>query len=228
VKLFLIFVSVFCCQFAAFGSSITVSYSGTIFASNVPGISVGDPFNGNFTYSIPEFGFVFPDTATYVLEQPNDGVQLFVSGYSFIAGPSFGLTMSMILDPSFLPGTHYFSVGRNVANYTGTFTTDYPDFEFNQINAQLIGNTSLFPNTALPDPFRTQDVLFGLIPDGSGATLASTAGVLLIDDSSGEREFYVFSGLIDSIETTATPEPGTLLLALGGAALLMVRRRGSQ
>lgn len=71
MKVFIASLTVACAS-VALGDTITVTYSGQITVSDVPGVAIGDP-----------------------LEQAGDGLFLNVDGYNFNVGPSWDRSLTV-------------------------------------------------------------------------------------------------------------------------------------
>jgi hypothetical protein len=202
----------------ASGGMITVSYSGTISSSGVPGILAGDPFSGYFTYSLPTpvLADESPTAILYSMSQPGDGLYLSVDGYQFSAGASTNLRMTVW--PSYPAGAasdDFFQVDQNIDSPGAVFSSNYPgDFTFYQSAAQFFGNLSFLPSYAPPEPFNAGDLFFG----NNGGYFTAVSVVMQQGNS-----LFSFSGLMDSVQATAeTPEPAAALLFGGGLSLILI------
>jgi len=203
----------------AFAGSITVSYSGSIYYSSIPNISVADTFSGYFTYSLPSpvLSDGSPTEITYSMDQPNNALYFSVGGYWFAAGPSVNLGLTAWSDyPAGTATDNFLSVVQNIGSSGSDFSTNYASaFTIDQIDAQLFGSPGFLQSNVPPDPFNASDIILG--PNGG---YFSAAG---IDLQQGGSTFAAF-GLIDNIQATETPEPASIPLCGIGLALIVLKR----
>lgn len=176
--------------------TISVYFSGLIFNSEIPGISVGDSFSGAMTWE--SSGTVLGQgggSVNYGFFQPNDGVTVMVDGFTFsglsfldfFAGTGVSVTTS---NADVLAGFSNTGPGRLATNYNG-LTLD-------AVAANFVGNLNFNPSNAIPDPFNISD----LILPGT-ANDPTSIGVQL---DNGVSNLF-FNGYIDTV--SATPEPST-------------------
>lgn len=204
------------CAKMAVAGSITVSYSGFISSATLPGISVGDPFSGYFTYSVPNAPLSNnPSMEFYQMDQPGNGIYFTVDGYWFSAAAA--PLLEMMVEPNFSNGSQaidYLNIEQG-PNPQGVFSTNYPgSFTFGPNDVEICGPPGYLPSTAIPDPFNTSDVIF----DQGFCSVAWAA----INEGG---KFYQAVGTINRIQaTTPTPEPVAPGLVGLGLTLIVVKR----
>jgi hypothetical protein len=206
----------------AYAGNITVSYSGTMWYSQLPGISVGDPFSGYMTYSVPSPVYASGSEVTeYSIDQPGDGLYFTADNYWFSAGPSDLLVMSEYPILPSDPSLSLVVIGQNIDGAGADFTTNYPAaYTFTQTEAEFVGNPSFVTSFALPNPFNTSDLILGEVL--SNDFYYTEVGIFVQEGSST----FAADGIIDSIEVTSeTPEPSGFLLFGFGLAMIFVRTR---
>jgi hypothetical protein len=208
---------VLCTAFSLRADTVEVYFSGTIYLTDTPGISTGQTFSGGFSYSTTDtFEGSSGGLSSYSLTSPEDTLFFSVGGSTVTLGtPLSGVTANVGLAPLSFdpdPDQDYFAIEADSNAGTVLTNFDIPGYQFAGLSAQLIGNTNFLSSDALPDPFNTSDVTFGL-----GSVFSSTT--LYFSDQKGDVYFSV--GEITQISTT--PEPrGAGLAALGIAALALL------
>ncbi len=216
------------CVSSARADIIEVQFTGTISATNTPGITDGESFSGGFTYST---GDTFEGTSnglnSFDLTSPEDSLFLSIGGSTVSLGePLNGVTALVGLAPLSFdsnPNQDYFTVQSD--STAGTVSTSFglPGEHFSGLSAQLIGDTNFLTSGALPDPFDTGDVLLGL-----GSSGLSSSVTLNFADANNDVFFTVgeITG-VSAISESAVPEPRGLslaCLAIVALALLLFRR----
>lgn len=196
-------------------ANITVSYTGQIQFSNVPGVAVGTPFTGNFTYSTsdPVLG-VGSNYIVYSLNDPSDSLFLSVAGFQFFvsASPNLGMIVKNGPVNISIPGD-YLQVSQNSSSGTGNFSTNYPGLQFDQSGTQFVGGLSFLKSNAIPNPFNTAGLILG------SQQVSTSASIFLVD---GSLNVFSFTGLISNVQaSTDTPETPTGVLVSMGIALLI-------
>jgi hypothetical protein len=206
---------------------VEVDFTGTIYATNTPGISAGESFSGSFSYSTADtFEGSSGGLDSYLLSSPEDSLSVSVAGSTLSLGePLAGVTALVGLGPLSFdsnPDQDYFAI--EAASNAGTVSTsfDIPGYNFAGLSVQLVGGLSFLSSDALPDPFNTSDVTLGL---GAG----SVDSILSFDFTDANNDVYYTAGYITEISPviSAVPEPRSLGLACLGfvaLALLLFRR----
>jgi hypothetical protein len=191
--------------------TITVSYSGTIIASTLPGIAVGDTFTGSATYSVPEI--IYSDYSsepgfTVWFAGPGDAINFAVDGYEFSYDAPSTPASAVLWEQSLGQSENQDRFGATT-NSPGTFATNYPNLTLLQLNTGFVWPTDTLVPGVPPDPFDVTDLQLGLPPLGGPFTGAE---VFL-------TPLNVIVGLTTEVQVTSTPEPrtglwlGALLLA---------------
>ena len=219
-------VAAFSCASSAMADLVAVNFAGTIYATNTPGISVGDSFSGGFSYSTTDaFAGLSGGLYSYLLTSPGDSLSVSVGGSTLSLGnPLAGLSALVGLGPLSFdsnPNQDYFAV--EAASNAGTVSTSFaiPGYNFAGLSVELVGDLNFLSSGALPNPFNTSDVTFGF---GSG----SVASDVNFDFADAKGDVYYTVGEITQVSTvSAVPEPRTLglaCLAIVAVALLFRRR----
>ena len=208
----------------AWAGTITVTFTGTIGITQVPGISAGDAFTGEFVYTTPSPVAinVNPNEVIYYMNQPGDEILVNVDNYWFLSQASNA--MSLTTDHNFFGGSTFQDLMEVVGTLDGgegLLSTNYPttsSFIFDQIGASIVGNTNLLNNsTNPPDPFNEADVRLGPVD----ASLTEIS--IYMEDSSSN--LFVFTGVINGVDT---PEPAAALMlgmAIAPLCALLLRRK---
>jgi hypothetical protein len=195
--------------------TVDVRFAGTIVASSIPGVGLGDSFSGGFSYSTEDpFIGTSAGLNSFNLGSDVDTFFLSVDGSILSLGkPLSGLTASVgnapvSFDPD--PTQDYFQISSNANSGTVATTFSLPGFQFNGFSIQLVGDAGFIPSGALPDPFDASKVIFG-----SDAILSAV--VFDFADTNGQDDFAV--GQLD--QTSSVPEPRGLALTVLAILLLV-------
>ncbi len=146
---------------------ITVSYSGTIFLSQVPGISDGSVFTGSFSYdSTLQPYFQYTDQGENNTFLSGDGLTFGVDGFNFSTSPGVGSDLGEGLEGP--PANQDVFGVNNQSGLDGpvSYITNYQALPLFQMGNQFVWNTGTLQNGVLPNPFNASGVLIGLIPGG--------------------------------------------------------------
>ena len=169
-------------------SSITITYSGTIYQSTIPSILVGEAFSGSMTYQDPEVLVSSTPTQTIWDMGLGDGITLSVDGdtISYSANSlsinQFGLLVSPTQDV----------FGATVGGSDG-FASNLPGPAATQLTTDFNWPTGALTPGVLPDPFNPAGIRYGLISGSYTAVqLGLSDGTLIV-------------GLIDDVQVV--PEP---------------------
>ncbi len=215
MKIGLILATLFALCPASFADTVVVNFSGTIASSSVPGVAIGDPFSGSFTYETT--GTIFgsgPASINYGFFLPQDGVVINADGFTF-GGASY-LNMN-IVDPPFNSildqSVDYLSVSSD--GVFGSLHTNYPGLRLDGTVAEFGVNPILVPSNAIPNPFNLADVV---IPGNS-----SDPARVFVQLDNGFADFTLL-GDITAAEVVPAPEPaatfGMFAMVLGCSVLL--------
>jgi hypothetical protein len=221
-------VAAFSCASSARADIVAVNFTGTIYATNTPGISAGDSFSGSFSYSTADtFEGSSGGLDSYLLTSPGDSLSVSVDGSTLSLGqPLSGVTAQVGLGPLTFdsnPDQDYFAIQGGSSAGTVSTSFDIPGYDFAGLSVQLVGGLNFLSSDALPDPFNTSDVTPGLV---SG----SIDSVVSFDFADANNDVYYTAGYITEVspEISAVPEPhGVGLACLGIVALALVRVRRS-
>jgi hypothetical protein len=198
------------------GAPITVTFFGLISDSTLPGIAVGDSFNGLMTFetsaSVLGSGGNYVNYGSFL---PADGATVTVDGFTF-SGASY-LNLLVSNGPGGagpVPNTDF--VAGSSDGLFGTLSTNYSGLRLDGVDAQFVGNLNFLGSNAIPNPFDSADVI-------PGTTAVPTLVFVQLDNGTSNS---VFHGYISSV--TAIPEPGTLpLVFLSLGSLILLRPRQS-
>jgi hypothetical protein len=213
---------------SAKADTIEVQFSGTIFVSDTPGITSGESFSGGFTYSTTDtFEGSSNGLNSFNLTDPEDNLFVSIGGSTVSLGqPVSGVTALIGLAPLSFdsdPNQDYFAVESDSSSGTVSTSFDIPGVHFDGLSTQLIGNTNFLSSGALPDPFDTSDVIFGLDTNGLSSSIT-----LNFADANNDVLFTVGEITdVSAVTESAVPEPhGSSLacLAIVALALLVFRR----
>jgi hypothetical protein len=138
------------CAGALRADTIEIQFAGTISGSNAPGISVGESFSGEFTYSTTDpFDVSIGGQSTYSLTSPEDSESVSVGSFNLLLQP--------------LPGVHAF-VSPGASSYF--LTQDFFTHGTSGISVAFYGGSDFLSSQALPDPLNTADFTGGSIGFG--------------------------------------------------------------
>jgi hypothetical protein len=216
-------VIVFSCACSVRADIVEVNFTGTIYATNTPGISTGESFSGSFSYSTADtLEGSSGGLDTYLLTSPDDSVSVSVAGSTLSLGePVSGVSALVGLGPLSFdsnPDQDYFAIEATSNASTVSTSFDIPGYNFAGLSVQLVGGLDFLSSSALPDPFNTSDVTLGL---GSG----SIDSVVSFDFEDANDDVYYSAGYITEIspEISTIPEPrGAGLVCLGIVALALL------
>jgi len=185
-------------------ANTSFEFSGIMNEANfLPGIPVGAPFTGSFTYSLSDQPG-FPGASFFPLTSPGDGLVIQVAGMTFIAPPSESLYIA--LSDGYSPTQDLFSV---IFNCQSSCPSAFGSI--GQIAVQFYGNSSLLSSsTTLPDNIDPNNVTYGSPTTATWVSI-STAGTVFPYD------------LGDITSLTETPEPESFGLVFAGLASLALR-----
>jgi hypothetical protein len=214
------------CISSARADTIDVQFGGTIFVSNTPGITPGESFSGGFSYSTTDpFEGSSNGLNSFNLASPEDSLFVSIGGSSVSLGqPLSGVTTLVGLAPLTFdsdPNQDYFAIESDSTSGTVSTSFDIPGLDFDGVSIQLIGDTSFLRSNALPDPFDTGDVIFGLDTNGLSSSIT-------LDFADANNNVFFTVGQITEVTESAVPEPRGLSLAClpsFAMALLFFRRR---
>jgi hypothetical protein len=204
-------------------NTITVSYSGTIVSSSLPGVANGSSFTGSATYSDQETladYFSAPTVTAAWFASPGDKISLAVDGYEFSfeapSTPPSGVLWTWQQNFGQSGNQDGFGATANaLTGNPGTFTTNYPDSALLQIATVFAWPTGILVPGVLPDPFDVTDLDLQLGLPASGYITGVSVYVTPLDGTPLDG----IVGLITEVQVTSTPEPrtglwlGALLLA---------------
>src|ERR1700722_9735389 len=216
------------CISSARADTIDVQFAGTIFVSNTPGITPGESFSGGFSYSTTDtFEGSSNGLNSFNLTSPEDSLFVSIGGLTVSLGqPVSGVTALVGLAPLSFdsdPTQDYFAVESDSSSGTVSTSFDIPGLDFDGLSVQLIGDTNFLSSGALPDPFDTSDVLFGLDTNGLSSSIT-------LNFADANDDVFLTLGEITEVSAvteSAVPEPHGLslaCLATVAMALLFFRR----
>jgi hypothetical protein len=138
------------CASALKADTIEIQFSGTISGTNAPGISVGESFSGEFTYSTTDpFDVSIGGQSTYSLASPEDSESVSAGSFTLLLQPLTGV------DAFVSPGA---------ASYF--LTQDFVTPGTPGISIAFFGGSDFLSSQALPDPINAADITGGSIGFG--------------------------------------------------------------
>jgi hypothetical protein len=135
------------CALSAKADEIEVQFSGVLTnTGGAPGMSVGESFSGDFSYSTADpLDVSIGGQSTYSLTSPEDSESVSVGSFSLLLQPLTGVHAFVS------PGGEYFLTQDFVAPGTAG------------ISISFNGGPGFLPSEALPDPLNTSEITSGSI-----------------------------------------------------------------
>ena len=197
----IVLLVVVCLSYACYGEIIEYEFSGFIDTigdneNNVlPGLTIDQPFEGRFSYSIIPDQDSDPGVGRY-----DQDVSISVSLDNF--------TLSILDDPVYFDITNGISSGEDIFYLGGQARRG--DYYYTNFWVSLIDSTrQAFTDDSLPLSLDINDFT------------SSKLGISGFKDP--QRDFFSIEGTITSL--TLVPEPATMSLLFGGLLLMNVRRK---
>jgi hypothetical protein len=214
------------CISSAKADTIAVQFAGTVFVSDTPGITSGESFSGGFSYSTTDtLEGSSNGLNSFDLASPEDSLFVSIGGSTVSLGqPVSGVTALVGLAPLTFdsdPKQDYFAIESDSTSGTVSTSFDIPGLDFDGVSIQLIGDANFLSSNALPDPFDTGDVFFGLDTNGLSSSIT-------LDFADANNDVFFTVGQVTEVTESAVPEPHGLSLAClpsFAIALLFFRRR---